>query len=92
VLQALIGSGNGCVLHFLREESLVLREVLDPSLHPIADVAVAQADNFIRVVPRNPMMNERNPLSGRVSRAGETLATFAYPGNRLDLGVALARS
>ena len=69
--------------HLAPDNKVHLRQLLKASLLKSADVAVAQADNFLRSYPMQPLANLRSVLSHVTPSNGERLATFAYPENAI---------
>ena len=75
--------GAGFVIHLTGNESVHLRRILSASYlnPPGADVAVAQADNYGRRFPEDPLRNLRTQLSTEIPDDGAPVVTFAYPEN-----------
>ena len=65
----------------------MLRQIIDVAfdrrapLH-FSDIAVCQADNFLRRTPDHTLINERIALHSMTPAVGAPVATYAYPENR----------
>ena len=64
-------------------ETLHIRSVTRFAYSHHADIALAEADNFISKLPDRPLGNLRPTLTLRPPKPGSTLAGFAYPRNAL---------
>jgi hypothetical protein len=77
--------------HLPDERSLVLRPIIDITFDRRApfhfpDIAVCQADNFLKRTPDNTLINERIALHSITPAVGAPVGTYAYPENwELDL-------
>lgn len=71
------------VLHIPAEfkNTLHLRPVLRITFFQEVDLAICQAENYVREYPSNPLSNLRCRLSTRTPDTRENLLTYAYPEN-----------
>jgi hypothetical protein len=74
--------GAAYVCHLAGDDVVHLRKIRRAHLLASADVAIAQADNFVEKYPDGPLMNLRAPLSALLPAEGTRLVTYAYPENR----------
>jgi hypothetical protein len=63
------------VWHADTRERGILRQLRE------VDIAIGHAENFLDMVPANPLMNMRTKLTTDIPPEGSPLATYAYPEN-----------
>jgi hypothetical protein len=71
------------VFHLAGEKGVYLRKLCMAHILQTSDVAVVQADNYLREYPDNPLMNLRGHLSTKFPPEGASLITYAYPENKV---------
>jgi hypothetical protein len=86
VLEALVSADGKTMVpsfvpHLATHNQVHLRQIKRAHLHRTADVAIAQADNYVVAFPSDPLQNLRAVLSTAFPSEGAQLSTYAYPEN-----------
>lgn len=71
---------------FAPGKKIYFRQVMQATIHPIADVAIGLLVPIIHKTTGKPFPNKYFPLASRYPRVGESIATFAFPKTRVSEG------
>ncbi len=74
---------RGFILHLSGETKIHLRPILWINKNDKSDIAVGQAENYMKNFTKNPLMNLRSKLSSKTPSADTKVVTYAYPENKI---------